>query len=294
VEAILLWLKRAGEHCEQVSHYLMHNLHVAQAQLDELWTFVLKKERTLSSWEKMHTEYGDTWIWTAVDPVHKLVLAFLIGDRKETQAEGVLKRLVTTLAEGCLPLLTSDHLPHYAQAILKIFGRWIQPERKGTKGRFPKKRLEAPEGLEYAIVHKEHQKGRVVSVKTKVVFGKEENIMARLGSMGMRKINTSFVERMNLTLRHLVSRLRRRGLTFSKKREYLEWHMHLAVAYYHFVRTHRSLRRPLPEAIPTKGNGSPKKWQYRTPSMSAGLTDHIWTLQELLKFRVPAAQATYT
>ena len=85
----------------------------------------------------------------------------------------MLKRLVATLAESCLPLLTSDHLPHYAQAILKVFGRWIQPERMGSKGRFPKKRLEAPEGLEYAIVHKEHRKGRVISVKTKVVFGKE-------------------------------------------------------------------------------------------------------------------------
>lgn len=289
VETILLWLKRAGEHCEQVSSYLMRNLHVEQAQLDELWTFVYKKEKTLSAWEKMHTEYGDTWIWTVVDPVHKLVLAFLIGDREEEEAEGVLKKLMATLVEGCLPLLTSDSLPHYAQAILKVLGRWVQPERKGSRGRFPKKRVEPSDGLQYATVHKEHRKGRVVSVTTQVVFGKAEELLARLRNLGMRKINTSFVERMNLTLRHLVSRLRRKGLTFSKKREFLGWHMQLAVAYYHFVRTHRGLRRRLAEPIPTKGNGSPKVWEKRTPAMSAGLADHIWTIQELLSFRVPIA-----
>ncbi len=105
----------------------MSNLQVEQAQVDELWTFVYKKEKTLSAWEKMHTEYGDTWIWTVVDPVHKLVLAFLIGDREEEEAEGVLRKLMATLVEGCLPLLTSDSLPHYAQAILKVLGRWVQP-----------------------------------------------------------------------------------------------------------------------------------------------------------------------
>lgn len=289
VQTILLWLKRAGEHCEEVSSYLMRNLQIEQAQLDELWTFVYKKERTLSAWEKIHTEYGDTWIWTVVDPVHKLVVAFLIGDRQQAQAEGVLRRLIATLAEGCLPLLTSDHLPHYAQAILKVFGRWVQPERKGLRGRFPKKRLDPPDGLHYAIVHKEHQKGRVVSVSTKVVFGKAEELLERLRTLGMKKINTSFVERMNLTLRHMVSRLRRKGLTFSKKRKFLGWHMQLAVAYYHFVRTHKGLRQRLPQSIPTKGNGSPKKWQMHTPAMSASLTNHIWTIQELLAFRVPRA-----
>jgi IS1 family transposase len=289
VETVLLWLKRAGEHCEAVSGYLMRNLQVEQAQLDELWTFVHKKEKKLSAWEKIHTEYGDTWIWTVVDPFNKLVLAFLIGDREEEQAEGVLRRLVATLLEGCLPLLTSDHLPHYAQAILKVMGRWVQPERRGSRGRFPKKRLEPSDGVQYAIVHKEHRKGRVVSVDTRVVFGKKEELLARLHSLGMKKINTSFVERMNLTLRHMVSRLRRKGLTFSKKRKFLEGHLQLAVAYYHLVRTHRGLRQRLSQAIPTKGNGSPKQWQMRTPAMSAGLTDHIWTIQELLMFRVPTA-----
>jgi IS1 family transposase len=291
VETILLWLKLAGEHCEKVSNYLIRNLHIEQAQLDELWTFVYKKQKKLSEWEKLHTEWGDTWIWTVFDPIHKLVLAFLIGDREEAQAEGVLKRLKARLIKGCLPLFTSDHLPHYAKAILKVMGRWVQPKRKGLCGRFPKKQLEPPDDLEYAIVHKERQKGRIISITTKVVFGKIEHLLARLHASGMNSINTSFVERMNLSLRHLISRLRRKGLTFSKKQKFLKWHMHLAVAYYHFVLTHRSLRRRLTEPIPTKGNGSPKIWEMRTPAMSAGLTDNIWSMQELLMFRVPIIPA---
>jgi len=286
-DTVLRWLRRAGQHSAQVSDYLMRNFQVEQVQLDELWTFVLKKEKTLSAWEKLHTEYGDNWIWTAIDPVHKLVLAFVVGDHEEPQAVGLLKKLKAVLAKGCTPLFTSDQLPHYTSAILKVFGRLVYPKRKGFRGRFPNPRFEPSADLQYATVHKERQGGRIISVSTRVVFGSAKAILACLKSLGMKTINTSFVERMNLTMRHIVSRLRRKTLCFSKKREYLEWHLHLSIAYYHFVLTHRGLRRPLPEPIPTNGNGSPKKWEYRTPAMSASLTDYVWTMKELLTFRVP-------
>ena len=286
-DTILLWLRRAGEHSQKVSEYLMRNLHVEQVQLDELWTFVFKKEKTLSAWEKLHTEYGDTWVWTALEPTHKLVLALVVGEHEEEQAVNLLERLKSLLVNGCLPLLVSDQLPHYVKAILKVFGRWVEPERKGERGRFPNPRLEPTEDLQYATANKEYQKGTVISVTTEVVFGNAREVLSRLKALGMKKINTSFVERMNLTFRHMVSRLRRKGLTFSKKRQYLKWHLNLAVAYYHFVRPHRGLRQRLPEPVPTKGNGSPKKWDKRTPAMSAALTDHIWSIQELLTFRTP-------
>ena len=287
-DTVLLWLRRAGEHSQQVSAYLMRNLKVEQAQLDELWTFVHKKEKALSAWEKLHTEYGDTWVWIVFDPLNKLVLAILIGEHEEEQAVGVLSYFKACLVENCLPLLTSDQLPHYLQAILRVFGRWVQPQRKGKRGRHPKPRLEPPEGLQYATVNKKRRKGRVVAVTTKIVYGNEKEIQSRLqAATPGTKINTSFVERMNLTLRHLVSRLRRRGLTFSKKQAYLEWHMHLVIAYYHLVRPHGSLRCQLPEPTPTRGNGSPKKWEQHTPAMAGGLTNHVWTMEELLMFRVP-------
>jgi hypothetical protein len=61
-DTVLRWLRRAGQHSAQVPDYLMRNLQVEQARLDELWTFVLKKEKALSAWEKLHSEYGDNWM----------------------------------------------------------------------------------------------------------------------------------------------------------------------------------------------------------------------------------------
>jgi len=286
-DTVLEWLKKAGQHCQLLSEYMMRELHVTQVQLDELWTFVRKKERMLKAWEMLHSEWGDTWVWVAFDPVHKLVIAVLVGDHTEEEAVSFLALLRARLVNSCLPLLTSDSLPHYVEAILRVFGIWTQPQRKGSRGRLPKPRQIPPEGLKYATVHKKREKGRVVSVTTQVVYGCKEEILAHLESLG-QKINTSFVERMNLTLRLLISRLHRKTLCFSKKREYLVYHLHLDLAYYHFVLHHASLRVQLPEPIPTRGNGSPKKWQQRTPAMAAGLTDHEWSMRELLTCQVPA------
>jgi hypothetical protein len=54
-----------------------------------------------------------------------------------------------------------------------------------------------------------------------------------------------------------------------------------------FCLPHMSLRMPLSQTQPTNGSGSAKRWQPRTPAMAAGLTDHVWTLREMLLFRVP-------
>ena len=286
-DTVLRWVKRAGQHSQRLAEYMMQGLELAQAQMDELWTFVRKKQRQLSDWEKENTAYGDNWIWIVFDPVHKLIPAVVVGERTEKEAMGLLSVLKARLAKGALPLFTSDSLAHYVQAILQVFGKWIQPKRKGNRGRFPKPRPVAQEGLHYATVHKERKKGHLVSVTTKVVYGKSEKIRARLEELG-QTINTSYVERINLTLRHLVSRLHRKTLCFSKEREYLEYHLHLALAYYHFVLYHASLRERLPEPIPTRGNGSPKIWKYQTPAMSAGLTNHKWSMEDLLMFQVSA------
>ena len=285
-DTVAEWLRKAGQHCAAVSALLLQDYALAQAQLDELWTFVRKKERHLSAWEKLRTEYGDTWVWVVFDPVYKVVVALVVGEREEEQAVSLLQQLRARLRVGFWPLLLSDSLPHYAQAILRVFGRWVRPARRGNRGRFPKPRQEPPEELLYATVHKEKQQGRVVAVTQQVVYGNPQALVARLAQLG-QTISTSLVERMNLTLRHLVSRLRRKGLTFSKKREWLVWHLQLALAYYHFVRPHRSLRRRLPAPLPTRGNGSPKKWTQRTPAMAAGLTDRVWTMEELLMYHVP-------
>jgi hypothetical protein len=57
--------------------------------------------------------------------------------------------------------------------------------------------------------------------------------------------------------------------------------------YYNFCLPHASLRQPLPQLIATNGTGSAQRWRPCTPAMAAGLTDHVWSLQEVLRFRVP-------
>jgi IS1 family transposase len=286
-DTVCAWLKKAARHSEQVSDYLMKNLNVPEVQLDELWTFVQKKEKSLSAWEKLHTEYGDTWVWIAFDPLYKLVVAHVEGEREEAEAEALLHKVKNRLAPGLIPLFTSDRLVHYATALLQVFGRPVQPVRRGLRGRFPKPRWVAVPGLVYGVVVK-HRVGKwVVAVTTQVIYGTWRALGQRLAASVSGVVNTAFVERMNLTLRQGCRRLARKSNAFSKKREWLTYQLEVAIAYYHLVRPHGSLRQRLPSPEATRGAGSPKRWEPRTPAMAAGLTDHVWTMEELLSFRVP-------
>jgi IS1 family transposase len=121
-DAVLEWLKKAGQHCQALSECTMRKLHVTQVQLDELWTFVYKKERMLREWEKLFSEWGDTWVWVAFDSLHKLVIAVLVGERTAEEAIRFVARLRARLSDACQPSLTSDSLPHYVRAILQAFG----------------------------------------------------------------------------------------------------------------------------------------------------------------------------
>jgi hypothetical protein len=91
-----------------------------------------------------------------------------------------------------------------------------------------------------------------------------------------------------LAFRQHNRRLTRKTNAFSKELPWLEKQLWLSLAYTHLVLPHDSLRQALPRAEPTRGTGSPRRWQLRTPTMAAGLTDHVWTTDELLSYRVPA------
>ncbi|MEW5959981.1 MAG: helix-turn-helix domain-containing protein, partial [Chloroflexota bacterium] len=97
----------------------------------------------------------------------------------------------------------------------------------------------------------------------------------------------SFVERNNLSCRQGNGRLSCKVLSFSKDLTWMEKHLWLSLAYYYFVLPHAGLQQLLPEPRPTRGSGSPKKWQPATPAMAAAITDHVWTMEELLCYRVP-------
>jgi hypothetical protein len=138
-------------------------------------------------------------------------------------------------------------------------------------------------------VVKRRQKGRVVEVTRKIVFGDADAIDRELAaSSTSTTITTSFVERDNLTWRQHNRRLTRKTTAFSKELPWMEKQLWLTLAYYHFCLPHQSLRTELPRPEGTRGSGSPRKWRLVTPAMAAGMTDHIWSTSELLGYRVPA------
>jgi hypothetical protein len=198
----------------------------------------------------------------------------------------VLHEVAQLLAPGCVPLFVSDGYPNYLTAIVTHFGHWVQPLRRQARGPAPKPRWMPIPELLYARVVKIMRRRRIVEVKHHVIFGTKAAVDQVLAPCGWQ-INTSFVERLNLSLRQPVAAIRRRGATPCKSEDGLGQQLALFQVYHNCVLLHASLRQALAEPIPTNGMGSAKVWQPCTPAMAAGLTNHVWTLREVLLYRVP-------
>jgi IS1 family transposase/transposase-like protein len=287
-DTVCIWLDRAAQQCRLVILYLWQQLPLRECQLDELWSFVHTKDEHLAWAKTYHDTYGDAWVWVAFAPEWRLVVAFVVGKRTQAEANLLLER-VAHVTTDLIPFFTSDQLPEYRTALLHVYGEWYQPPRRGTRGPHPQPRRVPHKELRYAQVVKTRERGRVVAVDHHVVFGDVQGIATLLASLPTSAtINTSFVERENLALRQHNRRLTRKTNAFSKQLPWLEKQLWLSVAYTHLVLPHDSLRQEWPMAEPTRGTGSPRRWQPRTPAMAAGLTDHVWTTDELLSYRVPA------
>jgi len=123
-------------------------------------------------------------------------------------------------------------------------------------------------------------------VQHRVVFGTQRAIEQVLATCGWQ-IQTAFVERLNLSLRQRVAAIGRRSATPCKSEDGLRQQLALFQGYHNFVLPHASLRQPFAEPVPTHGTGSAKVWRPCTPAMAAGLTDHVWSLRDVLLFRMP-------
>lgn len=201
------------------------------------------------------------------------MINFVVGRHNQANANQLVAG-IKNRSDGHIPLFTSDELKHYDDAILEAYGIRHEFPRTGARGRPRKPILIVPKDLLYAQVVKHRKRGRVVDITTRVVFGTEQAVAAKLQqSCVSHSINTSFVERNNLTMRHHNRRFTRKTIAFSKKRERLEQQLHVAFASYHFVKPHLGLRQ--------RGKGTGKKYRDQTPMMAAGITDHIWTMSEL-------------
>ena len=121
--------------------------------------------------------------------------------------------------------------------------------------------------------------------KHRVVFGTLEAVQQVLAAYGWQ-INTAFIERLDLSIRQHVA-VGRRVSTLCKGEDGLRQQLALYQTYYNFSLPHASLRQALPQPEPTNGTGSATQWRPCTPAMAAGLTDHVWSVREVLLFRVP-------
>ena len=192
----------------------------------------------------------------------------------------------------CSPFL-SDGFKDYLPAILTHFGCWVHPERHQAKGPAPKPRWmplpelavcasdqndtsastgtgDAPGGL----WHPQHRSQLAEAV---------EQVLAA----GGWQIQTAFVERLNLTIRQHVAAIGRRVNTLCKGEDGLRQQVVLFQTYYNFVLPHARLRQARLQPLRTNGNGSATLWRPCTPAMAAGLTNRVWSLRDVLLFRVP-------
>jgi IS1 family transposase len=285
---VLQWLVEVADHAVAFSQYFLHDVRVTQVQLDELFALLSAVQAgEVSDAEAIQRlSRSPHWVWAAIDPVTKVLLTIEVGDRTLAMAQRVLHQVVQVLAPGWVPLFLTDGFTEYTTALLTHYGQWVQPARWRAQGPTPKPRWVPLPGLLSAQVVKTVRRRRLVRVQHRVVFGTLEAVQQVLAACGWQ-INTAFIERLNLSIRQHVAAIGRRVTTLCKHEDGLRQQLALYHVYHNFCLPHASLRVPLPQPLPTNGTGSAKTWRPRTPAMAAGLTDRVWTLREVLMFRVP-------
>jgi len=285
---VLQWLIEVAEQAAAFSQYFLNDLHVTQVQLDELFALLsIAKAGEVSAAEVIQPlSHSPHWVWVALDPVSKLLLTIDVGQRTLAMAQQLVHQVTQILAPGCVPLFLTDGFKDYMRALLTHFGHWVQLPRQRLQGPTLKPRWLPLPQLLYAQVVKSYRRRRLVRVCHRVVFGSVERVRQVLATYGWQ-INTAFIERINLTIRQRVAAVGRRVITLCKSEAGLRQQLVLSHVYYNFCLPHTSLCLPLPQPEPTNGTGSAKRWRPCTPAMAAGLTAHVWTLREVLLFRVP-------
>jgi IS1 family transposase len=248
--------------------------------MDEKWAFVARKEAQCEADDPAGGRQGDNWDHVAFDPEHRFVLAVVPGKRTLDKVEKLVQEVKERTDRDKLDLITTDEYPAYKTALLEAYGQEITPPKTGKPGRPRSPYKVAPTNLNYATVHKTREKGRVVKVQTRVIFGTEPSVKEALSrSTVSRHVNTAFIERQNGSDRHFNARKRRKTYCFSK-----DWDIHEGMTY--FTQYHANFCRPV-RTLRTR-DGQDRRWRDRTPAMSAGLSDHVWTLHEWVRY--PAIQ----
>jgi len=256
---VLGWLVEAADQLRAFSRYFLHDLHLTQVQLDELYVVLSAvKIGKVSEAEAMkRLDRSPHSVWGAMDPESKVLLTIAVGNRTLAMAQHVVHHVAQVLAPDCAPLFLTDGFKEYMTALLTHYGTWVQPPHCHAKGPVPKPRWMPLPQLLYAQVVKSYQRRRVVRVRHRVVFGTLAGVNRVLATTGWQ-INTAFIERANLSIRQHVAAVGRRVSTLCKGEDGLRQQLALYHSYYNFCLPHASLRQALPLPVPTRGTGSAK------------------------------------
>lgn len=239
---VLRVLIEVGNKCQSLLDSKVKNFHSKFIEVDEIWTFVGKKERHLTEDEKTTGILGDQYCFVAMDAKSKLVPTFQVGKRNMENTLKFIFNLKDKLKDNGRIQLTTDGWKSYIDAVELAFGSEI----------------------DFAQLIKIYESGDSGSGKYSPakVTGALSKIFS--GKPNPKNICTSYIERQNLTIRMQMRRFTRLTNAFSKKLENLKAALALHFAHYNFMRIHGTLRC--------------------TPAMEAGITDHIWTWEEVLAY----------
>lgn len=243
VNTVVKLLCELGSACLDYQDKVMRDLPCKRLQADEIWSFVYAKAKNVPTERKGEFGYGDVWTWTAVDADTKLVPCWRVGNRDGREAYHFMKDLAARLANRVQ--LTTDGHKVYLEAVEGAFGAGVDYAM-----------LVKLYGAEPKESERRYSSSECVGTETHIISGNPDKA----------HISTSFVERQNLTMRMSMRRFTRLTNAFSKKLENHMFALALYFMHYNFARPHKSLRNPYD----------------RTPAIAAGLTDHIWTIEELL------------
>jgi IS1 family transposase len=239
-----------------------------------------KKDKHCDPSNPDDAQQGSYWDHVIIDPETKLIISMVVGRRNADTVVQVFTDFYDR-TDGALPeLITTDGYTVYETVILDTYGLWrkelgLSPEEEAEFARVGMPEFYFPVEITYARLLKEKENGRVVAVSSEVVLGSEQQAEQTLEeSERSQTINTSFVERFFGTQRQFSARKKRKAYTFSKDLSFHEASTWLLVVWYNFGWCLGTLRQKVQQ--------DPPRYYYRTPGMVAGLTDHVWTMQELL------------
>jgi transposase-like protein len=255
---VAAWRTRAGRQGQAIQEHLVEQPRdLGQIQADEI---------------RVKTQGGIVWMALAMMVSSRLWLA---GEVSEQRDMPLIRRGIERVRRCALPrpiVFCTDGLCSYIRAIRETFR---DPVRPGVPGR---PRLRPWRHVYIAQVVKRYAQRHVVDVERRIVDGTPARVETlRRRSQGDGVINTAYIERLNATFRERLASLTRRGRALARRTLTVQHGMYLIGTVYNFCTPHASLAHA--------GSAT-------TPAMAAGITDHCWTVQELLSFHVPPPRWT--